>query len=378
MLSALYDIIISPLVYLLETVFSFGYRLTDNAGVAIIGVSLAVNLLCLPLYRMADAAQDAERERQAGMKKWIDHINAHFSGDERVMMTQAYYRLKHYHPAQALVGSLSLLLQIPFFMAAYSYLSNLVLLRGASFFFLTNLGAPDALLNLGGLSVNVMPVLMTALNCVSTAVYTRGLPLRDKVQAYGLAAVFLVLLYDSPSGLVFYWTCNQLFSLGKNIFMKVVPNPRKWALLLAQAFVLGAVGWMTVAGKIRTPRRAIFVSVALLVFETLWFFAFKPRNGEVRKETSSASERRKVKLQFVAAGALLTVLLGALIPSALIADSPTEFLLGGLNPLHYVLLCSLRYRESEMACTRVVAALRHLPDRLLCLRPWARYYHHGT
>lgn len=113
MLSVLYDIVISPLVYLIELVFSLGYRITDSAGLAIIGVSLAVNLLCLPLYRMADAAQDAERDRQNSMKKWVDHINHHFSGDERVMVLQAYYRLRHYHPAQALMGSLSLLLQIP-------------------------------------------------------------------------------------------------------------------------------------------------------------------------------------------------------------------------------------------------------------------------
>ena len=259
MLSILYDIIIQPLVYLIELVFSLGYRITDSAGMAVIGVSLVVNLLCLPLYRMADAAQDAEREKQAGMKTWIDHINAHFSGDERVMMTQAYYRLQHYHPARALISSLSLLLQIPFFIAAYSYLSNLSMLRGVSFLFLPNLGAPDALITIGGFSVNVMPVLMTALNCVSTAVYTRGLPFRDKLQAYGLAAVFLVLLYDSPSGLVFYWTCNQLFSLGKNIFMKVVPNPRKWALLLAQACVVAAAGWLVVTGKVTSPRRAAFV-----------------------------------------------------------------------------------------------------------------------
>ena len=49
MRSVLYDIVISPLVYLIELVFPLGYRITDSAGLAIIGVSLAVNLLCLPL-----------------------------------------------------------------------------------------------------------------------------------------------------------------------------------------------------------------------------------------------------------------------------------------------------------------------------------------
>ena len=45
--------------------------------------------------------------------------------------------------------------------------------------------------------------------------------MKDKVQTYGLAAVFLVLLYQSPSGLVFYWTLNNLFSLIKNVFYRI-------------------------------------------------------------------------------------------------------------------------------------------------------------
>ncbi len=280
MLSSLYDIVVSPLVCLIELVFTIGYRLTGSPGLAVIGVSLAVNLLCLPLYRMADAAQAD------------DHINASFSGDERVMMLQTYYRLRHYRPSQALIGSLSLLLQIPFFMAAYSYLSGLSIFSGAQFMALTNLGAPDALIHLGGMTANVMPLLMTALNCVSTAVYTRGLPMRDKAQAYGLALVFLVLLYDSPSGLVLYWTLNQIFSLAKNIFMKVVPEPRRWALILAQVASALVAVLLAASGRLHTPKRAIFVGI-LLVLGLLWtvteaFYA----NLKQQKEEKGAMQKR--------------------------------------------------------------------------------------
>jgi len=33
--------------------------------------------------------------------------------------------------------------------------------------------------------------------------------------------VFFVLLYNSPSGLVLYWICNNVFSLIKNIAYRV-------------------------------------------------------------------------------------------------------------------------------------------------------------
>ena len=71
-----------------------------------------------------------------------------------------------------------------------------------------------------------MTLLMTLINIVSGIIYTKGHPLKSKIQVYGLALVFLVLLYHSPSGLVFYWLLNNVFSLVKNIFYKL-KDPKK-------------------------------------------------------------------------------------------------------------------------------------------------------
>ena len=283
MLSLLFDIVVQPIIYVIQLAFTLLVVATDSPGASIVGVSVVVNLLCLPLYRMADDAQARERDKQASMRRWVDHINASFAGDERYMVLSTYYDQQGYRPAQALMGSLPLLLQVPFFMAAYTYLSGLSLLKGASFLFLPDLGSPDALLSLGGVAVNVMPVAMTLLNVASTVVYTRGLPARDKVQAYGLAALFLVLLYDSPSGLVFYWTCNQLFSLGKNVVLKVLPR------------------------RERPPREVPFPG-------------------------------RDVRPAFFAGAALLAVLLGVLVPAQVFGSSPTEFVsvYQYVDPLSYV------------------------------------------
>ena len=46
---------------------------------------------------------------------------------------------------------------------------------------------------------------MTTANCISGAIYSKGHPIREKIQIYLLAAVFLVILYSSPAGLVLYW-----------------------------------------------------------------------------------------------------------------------------------------------------------------------------
>ena len=217
----LHKLILGPIELLFDVIFSFSLQFLGSPVLAIVILSLAINLLVLPLYKKADDLQREEQEISKRLKPRIDQIREAFTGDERFMMLQTYYRQNSYKPYYVLRGSLSLLLQIPFFMAAYNFLSGLGVLQGVSFGPIANLAAPDGILKLGGVTVNLLPVLMTLINIVSGMIYTRGMPLKSKIQLYGMALVFLVLLYDSPAGLVFYWTLNNLFSLGKNILGKL-------------------------------------------------------------------------------------------------------------------------------------------------------------
>ena len=73
-LSALYTLIISPLELLFEVIFSVADRLIGNSGLAIIFLSIAVNLLVLPLYKRADELQAEERDIQVKMAPTVKHI----------------------------------------------------------------------------------------------------------------------------------------------------------------------------------------------------------------------------------------------------------------------------------------------------------------
>ena len=223
--SFLYKLILGPLVMLFDVTYTTLYYITMDIGISIIFLSLTVNLLILPLYRRADALQEEERVRTEKLSRGVKHIKKVFKGDERFMMLQTYYRQNSYKPYYALSGSLSLLLEIPFFIAAYHFLSNLDLLNNAAFGSIRDLGQPDAMLHIAGHAVNLLPILMTAINIVSGIIYTKGMPIKSKAQLYGMALIFLVFLYSSPSGLVFYWTLNNLFSLVKNVFYKI-KNPK--------------------------------------------------------------------------------------------------------------------------------------------------------
>ena len=199
--NVLRSVLLGPLELLFDTVYALGFRVTGSPGLSIVLLSLVVNLMLLPLYRRADLIQEEEREQARRLKPGIDKIKRAFKGDERFMILQTYYRQNHYKPYYVLKGSLSLLLEVPFFMAAYRYLSGLSQLRGAAFGPIRDLGQPDGLITLGGVAFHLLPMLMTAISMVSGTVYTRGLPRRNRIQLYGMAALFLALLYQAPSGL---------------------------------------------------------------------------------------------------------------------------------------------------------------------------------
>ncbi len=286
----LYDLVIQPIWLLLEVVFKIAYTLCGNPGISIIFVSLTVNILILPLYLKSDALCEQDRAKQKLMEPWIKHIRKTFKGDERFMILSEYYRQNDYQPYYVLRSSLSLLLQIPFFVAAYSFLSNLQLLHGVPFMMIKDLGRPDGILSVAGLSVNVLPILMTAINLISSFIYTKNGPMREKVQTIALALVFLVLLYTSPAGLVFYWTLNNLFSLCKNIVMTTFVSPKHKSSGYDEPEQVAAAG-DTYSGK-------------------LWF--------------SSAL--------------FISVLVGAIIPLSVIVASPLEFIERGrfADPTMYV------------------------------------------
>ena len=232
------NLILGPLKLLLEVVFALANRALPEA-LSIVVLSLTVNVMVLPLYRRADAIQAEAREKEARLSPMIRHIKKVFRGNEQFMMLQTFYRQQHYNPLYSLRAALPLLLQIPFFIAAYQFLGRLGCLQGATLGPVRDLSQPDGLLRVGTLTVNLIPLLMTAVNLLSGMLYTRGAQLKEKLQLLGMALVFLLLLYDSPAGLTFYWTLNNLFSLVKNGLRGLRPV-RKHKRKTAPAFLRAA------------------------------------------------------------------------------------------------------------------------------------------
>lgn len=282
----LYLLIIYPLELLFEIVFSLSFKQVGNYGLSIIWLSVVVNTLVLPLYARADKIQAEQRLMEEKITPGANHIKKAFTGDERFMMLQTYYKLNNYHPVMALRSTASLLLQIPFFMAAYNMLSNLKCLQGVSFWFIRDLGQPDAMFSIGSFSINILPILMTLINVITGFFYTKGHSVKEKIQLNGMALIFLLLLYNSPSGLAFYWMLNNVYSFVKTIIFMLIEQVKR---------------------KMTTPAPIPFKGVLSKVFV----------------------EKASTKYIALFSGAVIATLVGFYIPALVIENSPLEF----LNPV---------------------------------------------
>ncbi len=325
-------VLIGPLKLLFEVIFSVAYRIIQHPGPAIIVLSLVMNILVLPLYRRADAIQIQARDTENKLKDVIAHIKKTFSGDERMMILQTYYRQNNYSPLSVLSGSVSLLLEIPFFMAAYQFLSGVSAFQEVSFGPIADLSAPDGLLSIGSLSINLLPIIMTLVNVVSSSLYLKGFPLKTKIQLYGMALFFLVFLYNSPAALVFYWTLNNAFSLVKTLFYRIKNSRVVLNVLLSVCGVVSVFLGFSMEGFWRSS----FMVCVGIIAQLPWFIPFAKKHFP-RFSAKHQPGKPNTSL-FVLGAVFLTVLVGLQIPSTYVAASPQEYidLFYFYNPVWYV------------------------------------------
>ncbi|MDR3243796.1 MAG: YidC/Oxa1 family membrane protein insertase [Elusimicrobiota bacterium] len=213
----------------LETIFLYFYSFTHSYGISILLLSLSVSIILTPFYYLTGILERREKSMRNRLKPYIDKINLIDNLSIRHQHLQKLYKSYRYSPIYAIRSLSSLLIQIPFFIAAYTMLGHFSALKGASFLFIKNLGGPDALL----LGVNFLPILMTLINILSVMLMTNDT--KERKQSYFIAVFFLILLYMSPAGLVLYWTCNNFINLIRYFVSYIKVN--KLAVLLKRLFL---------------------------------------------------------------------------------------------------------------------------------------------
>lgn len=185
-----------------------------NKGMVIILIALIVKLLLSPLSIQAAVSVKKQQLLQPKLK----NIQEKYKDNQQVLQQKIMelYRKEKINP---LGGCLPLLLQIPVFFALYRVLSHSVELKGATFLWIKDLTQPDTLftMNIPFLphQFNLLPLIMTAIQLLQTKLQTAKNPAMkgQELNMYLLPLVFLFLFWNMPSGLVLYWTIQNIYTI---------------------------------------------------------------------------------------------------------------------------------------------------------------------
>ena len=197
---------IVPVSKLLLGALLWIHHFIPNYGIAIILISILTKLIFHPLSHSSLRTMKVMHRLQPQ----LDAMREKYKEDP-TKLNQAMMALYKEHKVNPLGGCLPMLLQLPVFLALYQVLLHAVELRAAGFVgYITDLSAPDVLMRIGGFPLSLMPLLMTG----STYLLQSQTPVapQQRMMMYFMPAMMLYIMYGLPSGVILYWTVNNLIS----------------------------------------------------------------------------------------------------------------------------------------------------------------------
>lgn len=205
-------------------------------GLTVMGLSLAVSVLMRPLTGIADRLQNDVHAIERRLAPELNEIKRAHKGEEQAERILALYKREGIHPLYSLKSLLGVAIVIPVFIGAFDMLAENIHLLGVPFLWINDLSRPDAIATLPfelpffGSGVNLLPFMMTGLSMVSSTLHrpaSQHPDLRRKQvrNMFMLSAAFFVLFYTFPSGMVLYWTTNNLISAVKGGYRRLKSPP---------------------------------------------------------------------------------------------------------------------------------------------------------
>lgn len=219
-LEPLVRLLVIPMLALLNGLHALGI----NYGIAIILLTIIVRTCLMPLTRKQ--AQSAQRMKE--MQPKLKELQKKFAGDADGLR-RAQLELYSKHGFNPLAGCWPVLLQMPIFFALYRALSVSVDLRRASFLWIDNLAAPDALFELpfrvpflGWTEFNLLPILTIILFVAQQKILMPPPADEEQAMQYRMMNIMMVMMgvmfYRVPAGLCIYFITSSLWGMAERWF----------------------------------------------------------------------------------------------------------------------------------------------------------------
>ena len=193
-----------PMVWFLDLINEF----IDNWALSIIVFTIILKLILFPVTAKGFVSMGSMRKVGPKMKELQDRYK-----DDRQRVSQEMMKLYKTENVNPLGGCLPILAQMPFFIGFFFALREMVELRHASIFWLSDLSVPDPLF--------VLPVvfglIMFFTQKLSPAPPSQD-PMQQQVIKY-MPVVFSIFFFVFPAALCLYSVINAGVSLGQQRYL---------------------------------------------------------------------------------------------------------------------------------------------------------------
>ncbi len=189
-------------------------HMTSNWGVAIIILTVIINLALLPLritsMKSALKMQKLQPQMKAIQEKYKKLPMRDPKRQEMNAEIGELYKREHVNPAG---GCIPLVIQMPFLFAFYTMLQNAIELRQAPFLWLHDLSAPDKLF--------IMPVVIVISTfLVQKMTPNSGMdPKQQQMMTLMMPLMIGFFSYSLPSGLSVYWVVGNFIAIIQQYIM---------------------------------------------------------------------------------------------------------------------------------------------------------------
>ena len=204
--------------------FMYGiHRFVPNWGWSIVIMTICIKLLFWPLSAKASRSQKRMAKIQEPMKELKEKYKDNPQKFQKEML-----ELFKKHQVNPVAGCLPMIIQMPIFVGLFYMLRTASELRHESFLWVNDLSMPDTLGYVAGFPINLLPLIMglTMFFQMSMApVSPTADPAQQKIFKF-LPFIFLIFLYNFSSGLVLYWTVQNLLTILQQKLINRMPDEK--------------------------------------------------------------------------------------------------------------------------------------------------------
>ena len=186
------------------------HSVVPSWGWSIVIMTICIKLLFWPLTAKASRSQKRMASIQGPMAELKEKHK-----DNPQKMQQETLKLFKEHQVNPVAGCLPMLIQMPIFLGLFYMLRTASELRFESFLWVSDLSLPDTQFMVGGFPINILPMIMGVtmfLQMSMMPVSPTADPMQQKIFKF-LPFIFLIFLYNFSSGLVLYWTVQNILTI---------------------------------------------------------------------------------------------------------------------------------------------------------------------